>query len=292
MLSDITQVLNVKTPANLLTKPSELEIQDKGSTEILEHNALKLDVLEIIGEAPVVKQAVLNVSSHISTRWLNWLKVGMQKGAKDALLQKYPRSGDCCLEAPSLNAEIKACLHERALKKDNYFATTQNLVGSALSALSVVIEPLLTQNGEINSNKMLEHLWEASQLLIEIHRSQTVARRASIFTVLEKSVVTTLEKIETDSFLFGNNLTEKIKESKSGSKIGNELKTQPKKPVYKRPSPNNLNSSGPSAYRPTTQRGWKRKYLPSRLSGHSHRSKQLLASTPKQQYPNKQGNRK
>lgn len=260
------------------------------SDNVEEQGNLEEDVLEIIGKDPNNKSSDLVLSSHISSRWKSWLKTGQQKEVKDALLQKYPRTGDCHLEAPTLNPEIKASLNEGALKRDKYFSITQNLAGSALSALSLVIDPLLKRERSLEPKKMLEHLWNTSQLLTEIHRGQTVARKACIVPSLEKPIASMLEKVETDKFLFGDKLGEKIKESKLVSKISQEIKIQSHKKTGT--SSGNLNSSGPSASRSTTQTGQRKFYSTPKSAPYSHRGKQPSASKQKNQHQSKPWNRK
>ncbi|XP_046587871.1 uncharacterized protein LOC124293019, partial [Neodiprion lecontei] len=195
-----------------------------GVTETLD---LDPEILKIIGETPASEPEGLKLSSHISNRWKMWLKTGQTKETKELLLKKYPRKGECSLEAPKLNPEIAASLNDGSLKRDKYFSNTQNLAGSALSALSLVIDPLLTKKREeIDIKKMLENLWESSQILIELYRGQTIARKACILPSLNKQTAALLGKTETGELLFGDKLGEKIKESKVIDKIGTDIKSQ------------------------------------------------------------------
>ncbi|CAG5096855.1 Protein of unknown function [Cotesia congregata] len=209
--NEVTQKQKDTQPVNASEKSSDLDPE----------------ILKIIGETPSTEPEGLKLSNHISDRWKNWLKTGQTKEAKELLLKKYPRKGECSLEAPKLNPEIAASLNEGSLKRDKYFSNTQNLAGSALSALSLVIDPILTKKREeIDVKKMLENLWESSRILTELFRGQTVARKACILPSLNKQTASLLDKTETGKFLFGEKLGEKIKESKVIDKISTDIKSQ------------------------------------------------------------------
>ncbi|XP_074105380.1 uncharacterized protein LOC141531442 [Cotesia typhae] len=200
---------------------------EQSTSKVTETVELDPEILQIIGETPTTEPEGLKLSAHIANRWKIWLKTGQTKEAKELLLKKYPRKGECSLEAPKLNPEIAASLNDGSLKRDKYFSNTQNLAGSTLSALSLVIDLLLTKKREeIDIKKMLENLWESSQILIDLYRGQTIARRACILPSLNKQTAALLEKTETSELLFGDKLGEKIKESKIIDKIGTDIKSQ------------------------------------------------------------------
>jgi len=62
------------------------------------------------------------------------------------------------LESPILNQEL-SILNPNILKKDKYFMVTQNLAGSALSALVPVITNLVSIKTK-EAKKTLENLWD------------------------------------------------------------------------------------------------------------------------------------
>ncbi|XP_057333596.1 uncharacterized protein LOC130672847 [Microplitis mediator] len=172
------------------------------------------DGLRIFGEEHVREEPELVLHSSVATRWKKYLSEGLKKEVKDSLMEKYPRKGKLSFEPPILNEEVTVNLKDSALKRDKYFGATQKLAGSALAALASVIESLAPLRDPENV-KRLEQVWDASKLLIEIHRSQTVARKACILPTLSKQWATALEKRVTDSYLFGEKLVDKVKEIKA-----------------------------------------------------------------------------
>lgn len=133
-------------------------------------------------------------------------------------MKKYSRKGKLSFEPPILNDEVTLNLKESALKRNKYFCSTQKLAGSALAALAPVIESLAPLR-DSNHVKNLEQVWNAVKLLIEIHRSQTVARKACILPTLSKHWATVLEERVTDDYLLGEKLVDKVKEIKAIGKV-------------------------------------------------------------------------
>ncbi|CAD6208818.1 GSCOCG00003625001-RA-CDS, partial [Cotesia congregata] len=207
--------------------------------------------LRIFGEEPVGNEPELILHSSISNRWKKYLSDGLKKEVKDSLLDKYPRKGKLSFEPPILNEEVTVNLKDSALKRDKYFCLTQKLAGSALSALAPVIESLVPSKEPENVGR-LEKVWDAAKLLIEIHRSQTVARKACILPTLSKQWATALEKRTTDSYLFGEKLVDKVKEIKAIGKVGDEMKPSLPKKIFAPPNPLNWKSSS-SQKKPVSQ---------------------------------------
>ncbi|XP_074099223.1 uncharacterized protein LOC141527564 [Cotesia typhae] len=210
---------------------TELTLQNSKPTETETPWILDEDGLRIFGEEPARAEPELILHSSITNRWKNYLSEGMKKEVKDGLLGKYPRKGKLSFEAPILNEEVAVNLKKSALKRDKYFCATQKLAGSALAALAPVIQSLVPSK-DPDSKENLERVWEAAKLLIEVQRSQTVARKACILPTLSKPYVSALEKRTTDDYLFGINLVEKVKEIKAIGKVGEEMKPSlPQKPL-------------------------------------------------------------
>lgn len=210
------------------------------------------ETLKIIGEEPPENQKELEIHSSLVNRWNPWLNQGLKKEVRDELLKKYPRAGTCPLEPPILNQELST-LNANILKKDRYFAFTQKLAGSALSALAPVITDLVPMKSA-EAKRRLEKLWDAAQLLAEIHHSQTIARRACILPSVSKQMAEQLLQRKADKYLFGENLCEKIKEVKMINKIGQDIKIQPQKTISNTPSSSNW--KGPLvSQKSTTQSG-------------------------------------
>ena len=65
------------------------------------------ETLKVLGEDPASKvPKEVNFHTSLVSRWKEWLKSGISKEVRQDLLQKYPRQGNCGLEAPRLNPEV------------------------------------------------------------------------------------------------------------------------------------------------------------------------------------------
>ncbi|XP_011860134.1 PREDICTED: uncharacterized protein LOC105557495 [Vollenhovia emeryi] len=235
---DSTRIQPENAPASNSTNPTQRSQTEEAEATPLTNQAASTDknsedifdldeeTLKIIGEEPSKALKELEIHSSLVNRWNPWLKQGLKREARDELLKKYPRAGPCSLEPPILNQELSS-LNTNILKKDKYFTFTQNLAGAALSTLVPVIIDLVPMKSK-ESKRRLENLWDAAQLLAEIHHSQTIARRACILPSVSKQMADQLMKREADKYLFGENLGERIKEIKMINKLGQDMKIQPK----------------------------------------------------------------
>ncbi|CAD6222018.1 GSCOCG00005285001-RA-CDS [Cotesia congregata] len=180
-----------------------------------------------MGEEPSAEEPQLVLHSCITKRWKKYMTEGLRKEDKEELLKKFPRAGKFSLDPPILNEEVSGSLKESAVKRDNYFCWTQ---------------------------KLAENIWAASKLLVEIHRSQTVAKKACILPTLSKQWASTLEKRVTDNYLFGDKLQSlNYRSSSSQVKSGSQASYKnvfPKKPLT---SKNQSNQSKQSNYPKSNQ---------------------------------------
>lgn len=261
-LQTIEEIVQVEPEIILTTITSEKSNTDDSAPQLVnepvpkttetpknQEDKLELNeaLLEILGEEPTPGEEKLVLHSSIAKRWGAWLKTPMAKEVKEDLFKKYPRAGDFSLDAPKMNEELISSLNESTIKKDRYFVITQNLVGTALSALAPAITALIEMKSE-DANKVLGDVWNAARVMAEIHRSQTAARLACILPSLTKSFAEALSKREADKSLFGEHLSEKIAQMKTCDKLGQEIKMQPPK----KPHTNPLNWRSSSAPQKST----------------------------------------
>ena len=129
---------------------------------------------EVLGEdSPSKVPKEVNLHTLLVSRWKEWLKSGISKEVKQDLLQRYPRQGNCGLEAPRLNPEVRVFMNEAGFKRDNHFVNTQNLSGSALSALgSAMTKILYDEETPADRLVLLEELSNIAQLLTEIQHNR------------------------------------------------------------------------------------------------------------------------
>ena len=120
-----------------------------------------------------------------------------------------------------LNPEIAAM--EALLQKDQRFITAQNMTGSALVALGSAISSLLADD-EIDRLELLRRPCDAGKLITQVHRGFSATRRAFVSPSLNKQVCNALESNNPDRFLYGSNLSEKVKVVKTMTRVGQDLR--------------------------------------------------------------------
>lgn len=218
----------------------------------IEEVPINAEELQILGEDPASnKPKEFKFHSGLASRWEACIRSGLNKENRAELLKTYSREGNCPLEAPILNAELLSSLNEMAVKRDRHFVDSQCLIGSALSALGTAITLLLNDKKEsVDRNELLKLMCDVGKLITDLHQKESVARKAYILPGLDKRARTILGKVETDKFLFGEDLAEKLKSAKAIEKAGLDLKLQPMKAAAASKVPfkkNSVNWKGPPA---------------------------------------------
>ncbi|KAJ8687834.1 hypothetical protein QAD02_023628 [Eretmocerus hayati] len=201
---------------------------DKGNREI----ELDDDALRVLGVDPSKPLESKNpLRPELTVRWTVWKSDGLDDDTKKELLDKYVP--DTTLAAQKLNPELLSILSEAAIKRDSHIESNQKLTGTALTALGSAVSSLLTCKN-YSRVKLLETLHDTGKILSELHHEQLESRKACILPITNKNMKSVLQKAKPDEYLFGSNLSDKIKEAKVMEKVGNDLKSVPiKKPFNK-----------------------------------------------------------
>ncbi|XP_063618327.1 uncharacterized protein LOC134806605 [Cydia splendana] len=193
-----------------------------------EEQQLDDEILSLLGDAPKSDhQFGPPMHKDIASRWQEILLKGLDKETKEKLLKQYviPKNCDMLL-APKLNPEAKAALSDGSVKRDFCIMQKQNQVGVALAALASLTELIIS--GENNKQNLLKPLSDACRILCDSHHSETATRRHFVLTATDAALKETLVETKRDQFLFGENVSEKLKVAKSIQKTGESLKQQQK----------------------------------------------------------------
>lgn len=187
------------------------------------------DILQLLGDAPK-PDAPLGPPIHkdVASRWQEILVKGLSKEVKDKMLTEYLIPSNCdLLTAPALNPEAKAALSEPSVKRDAFLMQKQKQLGVALSALSSATTLILAN--ETSKQKLLKPISDACRMLCDSHFIETKSRRNLVISSTNMQLKDTLtESVRDKSWLFGENITEKVKTAKNIQRSGDDLKNQPK----------------------------------------------------------------
>ncbi|XP_057335443.1 uncharacterized protein LOC130674191 [Microplitis mediator] len=201
---------------------------DKENYPENDNKKLDVEIVEILGEDPLAEDPQVGVlHPEIATRWSNFISDGLKKELKSELLAKYPRASNCQLEAQTLNPEVAASMQDAALKRDKFACEIQNVIGSAMLALGKGISMMLDEKEDgVDGMQLLQYLSDSGRLLAEAHHREAMTRRSLILPGMEKNIKEVLEKSKPDKFLIGEDLSEKIKSTKSIVKVAAEIKSK------------------------------------------------------------------
>lgn len=201
------------------------------------------EILELLGENPQQSKVLdNNLRPSLGLRWNHWISNGILKQVKGELLIKYARKTES--DAPRLNPKIRAVISESASKRDNFIVENERMAGSALSALGSVLSSLMSDDDSVNKLEFIQKISDAGKLILEIHHNETNSRKAFILPSVSRQVRSILQESEQGTRLFGDNLTDKIKEANAIEKLSGLIKNQPvikQSTLYR----SNLNYKGP-----------------------------------------------
>ncbi|KAI5646384.1 hypothetical protein NE865_01846 [Phthorimaea operculella] len=213
------------------------------------------DILEALGESKE-KDEVFGpkVREEISKRWGKIITEGLSKDTRQTLFESIhiPENFQL-LKAPKLNPEISAVCSEPGRKRDKRLEKAQNHLGLGIAALTNLMSALI--EGDMEKTNIIKKISETGQILLDLHFQNTLSRRKLTSYCLGKNFHNIVDNVKRDSFLFGENLGDKIKASKTAEKSGLQIKAtepQPSTSFY-RPNPNRAPRQG-NARGPPRQR--------------------------------------
>lgn len=231
------------------TAPDPVLGETDETTSSLEDIELDEEILKLLGDAPKPDSALgKSIHKDIASRWKEILTKGLQKEVKDKILQDYLVPSNCeLLIAPILNPEAKAALPNYLITRDASLMQRQKQIGSALAALAQATELIIKKNS--SPQDILKPLSDACRILCDSHFSETKTRRNFVISALNTKLKEALINTERDKFLFGDNVSDKVKAAQTIQKSGDTLKSTPK------PSYGNHFNKNNFAVRNKTQKG-------------------------------------
>lgn len=163
-----------------------------------------------------------NIHNDIASRWQDILLNGLPIEIKEKILKEHLIPANCELLAPPvLNAEVKAALPDSLIKRDAFLAEKQKHIGIALSALSNAIHMLIKKD---EHSKILKSMSDAGRIFCDVHFNESKSRRSFIISATNSSMKDTLLETKRDKYLFGENVSDRLRSAKNIQKSGADLK--------------------------------------------------------------------
>jgi hypothetical protein len=216
-------------------------------TSSLEDVELDEDVLNLLGDAPKTDKPLGKViHKDVASRWQEILNKGLSKDIKDKLAQEYLVPNNCnMLVPPTLNPEAKAALPDALVKRDASLMIRQKQIALAMSALAQATDILIKQ--KFSASEVLKPISDAARVLCDAHFNETKMRRNFVISAINTNLKEALISSERDTFLFGENVSEKLKAAQAIQKSGSTLKNTQRH--------NNQFNKANFAYKNKNQRG-------------------------------------
>lgn len=186
--------------------------------------ALPDEILEALGD-PKGKDEVFGpkIPDELSKRWGRVLVDGLTKEQRQEMMEKTLIPENFRLaKAPLLNPEIAPVLGEAVKSRDKLLEKAQNHLGLGIAGLTNLASALIEK--DLNKIETLKKISEVSQIFLDLHHENTNTRRKLVITSLDKKFTDIIKEAKRDTFLFGSELGEKIKASKTAERSGLHIK--------------------------------------------------------------------
>ncbi|XP_061718379.1 uncharacterized protein LOC133525955 [Cydia pomonella] len=195
-------------------------------------------ILNILGDEPANEEIFSKaVHKDIASRWSDILINGLKEDVKKGIITCHDIPENLTLlQSPILNPEIKAAVNENALKRDVILSDKQRSMACVITCIADLMSSNLESDAADNKES-LKLLSDAGRLLCHVHYEETSARRNFLQACLSKDVKENIKDLKRDRFLFGTDLSEKLKSMKAITKTGAEMRpasTKPKPPPKSR----------------------------------------------------------
>lgn len=228
---DIEHETQIGAPT-LLSEPGPSTSKDVNATTVQE--SLPQEILEALGEWKG-KDEVFGppIPDEIAKRWGCILVDGLTREQKQEGLEisLVPENFKLA-KAPLLNPEIIPVLSDSVKNRDKLLEKAQNHLGYGIAGLTNLACSII--NGDTDKIELLKKISDINKILLDLHYENTKTRRKLVITSLDKKFTQLITDVKRDTYLFGANLGEKIKASKTAERSGLQIKRSDPTPTARR----------------------------------------------------------
>lgn len=220
---------------------------------------LSNDVLKLLGERPIGNRVfAAPLHPEYTVRLQDGVKVGLKPEERLAIVAEFPLPSNCLfLDPPKVNVEVAPTMKDAARLRDNRVVSKQQRLAALMAIVGKMTNRLLSAQKSPVEEVLNESL-KAGRLVTDMIREESMVRRSLIVSTLNPEVKETLTNTEPDEYLFGAELTEKLKQAKSISQtvaefIGVKAASSSKNyhpPPRRQPPPVQPLGGQKSSYRP------------------------------------------
>ncbi|CAG9134959.1 unnamed protein product [Plutella xylostella] len=209
------------------------------------------EMLELLGQAPCKdKKYGPKIQRDLALRWEFVATTGLTKEERKELLDRHLVPENCQkIDAPLLNAEIKAALLDNPIKKDKAIENKQGRISAAISCIGEALTKIFAQSNKDTS--VVKLLIEAGRLVCDLQHTESMNRRSFICSGIKKEIKDHIYETDIDRYLFGEKLAQTLISAKAITKSGSEIKISSAKnnsSASRSKFPRPLNSKPPLPY--------------------------------------------
>lgn len=183
----------------------------------------------------------------------------MPNKEKTELIEKFPPPQNCgFLQPPKLNNQFKQLLNVTGKEHDERIVRKQEKLQACVGGLSSILTSLSERDRE-EDLPMITNICSVIRLIIDSMRDETAIRRSLILANTNQEIKDTLLATEADEMLFGEKLSEDLKQAKiTGQDVQilakKSTNTAPKNTkALPRQQPKSLASAPKGQQRPSTK---------------------------------------
>ncbi|XP_044744223.1 uncharacterized protein LOC123306325 [Coccinella septempunctata] len=187
-------------------------------------NTSNASILGILGYEQIPqKKTSPKIHPTIVDHWGDILRSGLPQNKVMEMVKKYPPVENCpWIEVPKLNPEVNVVINELARKRDQRVQKSQNQIGAAITAIAQALNEAVEE--ESPNIRLIERLSDAGRILTAVNFEESSLRRGLINPGINDKLKDELNSTAVDGYLYGNNLGEKIKETKALEKVSETFK--------------------------------------------------------------------
>ncbi|XP_053613133.1 uncharacterized protein LOC128676804 [Plodia interpunctella] len=194
-------------------------------SDMITEESVPEEIMQILGEAKKTEEIFgKKIPQGVSEKLGKILVEGLAKEQKEILLTQkliIPENFQL-VKAPKLNPEVASVLTDPAKNRDKRLEKLQNQLGLGIAGLVNLTTELI--NKEVDKMAIIKKISEVNQILLDLHYEETLGRRRLIIPMLDNKFINIIQSVKRDQFLFGDNLGDNIKTSKSIEKSSLQIK--------------------------------------------------------------------
>ncbi|CAL8111059.1 unnamed protein product [Orchesella dallaii] len=201
------------------------KLLSKRDDDALIINAPEDPLIKLLGADPGSSQKHgENFHQHLATRWQEIAKTGLPKDERDKIKSKLKPPPNCEFGAPILNAELAKAVIPIVRSRDDELSRVQSNLQISIAGMGHLLSTLLNDKEPIQREKLISDISDTGRFLTGTQYSLSLLRRRIIKdNVKDVAIKELLHETPIYPNLFEADISQKIKQMQSLTKVGNDI---------------------------------------------------------------------